>query len=148
MALETGLQPGKKVYLTIARSQGGAEKDLSSLTLNVKMNFKGKGLVDVTTMGASGHQFASDQLEDNSFTADFMWDADTDKTYEVLEDLRNIAEPVEFTIGPIGNTSGNPKITGQLWTEDFPVEASVGDMVKMTGVPFRVHGAITVSTFA
>ena len=147
MAEETGVQPGKKVYFSLARSQGGAEKDLSSVITSVKMNLKGHGLVDVTTMGSSGHKWASDQLEDNTFTVDFLFDADTDLSYEVLEDLRNITEAVEFTIRPIGSTSGNPEITGQCWIENFPIDATVGtNVVVITGVSFKGEDGITVGT--
>lgn len=147
MAEETGLQPGKKAYFSLARSQGGAEKDLSSVITSIKANLKGHGLVDVTTMGSSGHKWSSDQLEDNTFTIDMLFDAGTDLSYEVLEDLRNITEAVEFTLGPIGSTSGNPKITGQCWVENFPLDSTVGDMVKITGVSIKVENAITVGTF-
>ena len=67
------LKAGKSVVLKLTDS-GDVERTMSTFVSRVMLDLKGKGLVDVTTMGDSGHEWASDELEDGGFTVDFFYD--------------------------------------------------------------------------
>lgn len=139
-----GLKAGKNVHLTVC---GG---DLSSYVTKLTMSLKGKALIDVTTMGKSGHIWASDELEDGGFSVDFLYD-DTATTgpWARLSGTagRGATAAGTFTIGPQGTAASAPKISGICWLEDLPLESAVGDMVKLSGIPFKIDGACTVGTF-
>jgi len=139
-----GLKSGKNVHLTVCG------QDLSAYVTKLTMSLKGKALVDVTAMGDAGHTWASDELEDGNFSVDFLYD-DTATTgpWAALNSAtgRTATAAGTFTIGPQGTTGGYPKIHGTCWLEDLPTEAAVGDMIKLSGVPFKIDGACSVSTF-
>ena len=140
------LESGKDVSLLLDDS-GAVERDLSTFILALRANFTGHKLIDVTTMGNTGHRWASDELEDNTFEADFMFDPTTSTgVWAVLQSLRAYATPVDFVISPYGTTAGYVKISGTCFLENFPVEAVVGDMVKMSGATFRVDGVVAFGT--
>jgi len=128
-----------------------AEKDLSVYVVKISANFKGHALIDVTTMGAAGHQWAPDELEDNSFSVDLMWDKAADGPWDVLKTFSRygIADGAKaFELGPEGSTSTYPKITGTCWMEgDLPVEMAIGDMIKITGVNFKCEEDVTFGTY-
>ena len=138
------LKAGKNVHLTVCG------QDLSSYVTKLTMSLKGKALVDVTAMGDSGRTWASDELEDGSFSADFLYD-DTATTgpWAALSgtDGRGATAAGTFTVGPQGTATGAPKIHGTCWLEDLPLEAGVGDMIRLGGVPFKIDGACTVATY-
>lgn len=139
-----GLKAGKNVYLTVCG------QNLSDYVTSLTMSLKGKALIDVTAMGDSGHTWASDELEDGSFNVDFLYD-DTATTgpWAALSgtDGRGATAAGAFTIGPQGTAGSAPKITGNCWLEDLPLEAAIGDMMKLSGVPFKIDGACTVGTY-
>lgn len=139
---------GKNVVFKLTTSE---EKILSEWVTKISGNFKGHSLIDVTTMGAAGHQWAPDELEDNSFTVDFMWDKASDGPYDVLKTFSRygISDGAHaFEIGPEGETATYPKITGTCWMEgDLPIEMPIGDMIKITGVAFKVEEDVTFDEY-
>ncbi len=142
------VKAGKDVVLKLTDG-GGVERTLSAYVLKIRMSLKGKELQDVTTAGQSGHVWASNELEDVSFVVDFMYDPTTDTgPWAVLTSLRTITTAKAFEIGPQGSTAGYPKITGSCFLEDLPMEVAVGDMIKLTGVPFKVSGVATVGAYS
>lgn len=141
-------KPGKSVSVSITDS-GGTARDLSAYVTRVRMSLKGKGLIDVTAGGALGHAWASDELEDGSVVIDFLFDP-TDDTgpFDALQSLRTVTAAKAFIIGPYGNTAGYTKINGTWWLEDFPLDIPVGEMIKLSGVSFKIEGAVTITTFS
>lgn len=141
-----GVEAGKNLYLTLDDS-GSTERDLTAYVTKITLSLKGKGLVDVTAGGDSGHTWASDELEDGSFSVDFLWDPASNVVHDVLTSLRTVTAAGDFVIGPKGSTAGYPKISGTCWLEDLPMDVTVGDVVRCTGVPFKIDGAVTIGTF-
>ena len=138
---------GKAVVLKLTDS-GDVVRDVSAFITKMTLTLKGKGLVDVTTMGASGHKWASDELEDCGFSVDFLFDPTaTTGIFAVLKSLRTLTVGKAFEIGPHGSAVGDTKLTGTCFLEDLPLEAGLGDMVKLSGVPFKVDGAVTITTY-
>lgn len=119
-------------------------KDLSAYVTNVTLDLKGKSLVDVTAMGAAGKAWASDELNDVSFTVDFLFDdTGTIGSWAVLEALWDGDAAFAFVLGINGNAA--PKLEGTCWLETLPIPVAIGDMVRIQGVVFRVEGAPTVT---
>ena len=138
---------GKGVVLNLTDS-GDVVRDVSAFVTKVTLSLKGKGLVDVTTMGSSGHQWASDELEDCNFSVDFLFDPTaTTGIFAVLKSLRTLTVAKAFEIGPHGSAPGDTRVTGTCFLEDLPLEVSVGDMVKLSGVPFKVDGAVIIDIY-
>ncbi|MGI8425547.1 MAG: phage tail tube protein [Actinomycetota bacterium] len=54
---------------------------------------------------------------------------------------------VAFEYGPLGNTTGKPKYTGECYVERFRISAPLENVVKFTAT-LRVDGPPTRSTFA
>lgn len=143
MALEAG-----KSVVFLLDDTGSTQRTLTSYVLAFRGNFIGHKLIDVTVMGSSGHKWASDELEDNSFEFDFLFDPTaTTGIWAVLEDIHDATAAVDFEIGPYGNTAGYLKISGTCWLENLPIEAVIGDMVKMSGATFKVEETATFGTF-
>lgn len=119
-------------------------KDLSAYVTGVDLDLKGKSLIEVTAMGAAGRAWASDELNDVSFTVDFLFD-DTATTgpWAVLEALWDADAAFAFVLGIDGNAA--PKLEGTCWMEGLPIPVKIGDMVRIMGVVFRVEGAPTVT---
>jgi len=142
------LEAGKDLVLLLDDS-GDTQRTLTSYVLAFRGSFPGHKLIDVTVMGSSGHIWASDELEDNSFEVDFLFDPTADTgPYAVLKTLRNDTSPRDFEIGPYGSTATYQKISGTCWLENFPVEVALGDMIKLSGCSFKVHGAATFETWS
>ena len=141
-----GVEAGVNLYLTLDDS-GDVERDLTAYVTKITLALKGKTLVDVTAGGDGGHTWASDELEDGSFTVDFLFDAASNLTWDCLSSLRTVTAAKDFVIGPKGSTGGYPKISGTCWLEDLPLDVTVGDVVRLAGVPFRIDGAVTIGTF-
>ena len=140
------LKSGKNVSLKLNDSADSV-RDLSAYVTSVRMSLKGRGLVDVTAMGDLGHTWAPDDLEDGTFTVDFWYEPTADTgTWSILTGLRTTTAAKAFQIGPHGNTAGYPKISGNCWLEDLPLEAAVGDMIKLSGVPFKIDAAVAIAT--
>lgn len=143
-----GLEAGKDVAFLLDDS-GAVQRTLTSFVLAFRGNFVGHKLIDVTVMGSSGHKWASDELEDNSFEFDFLFDPTASTgPWAVLESLHNHTAAVDFEIGPYGSTATYLKIHGTCWLENLPIEASIGDMVKLTGCTFKVEETASFDTFA
>jgi len=142
-----GLEAGKDCFFTLEDSIPTV-RNLTGYVLAFRGNFTGHKLIDVTVMGSTGHLWASDELEDNSFEFDFLFDPiATTGPWAVLESLRDETEVAAFVIGPYGNTGGYLEISGNCWLENLPIEVSLGDMVKLSGCSFKVHGAAAFGTF-
>jgi len=138
-----GAKPGNDAHLTLIST------DVSAYVTAIHMNLKGHGLVDVTAMGAAGHTWASDELLDETFTVDFLFESVVASLWDVLVALRGSGAAQACIIGPIGTTPAVdiPKITGNVWMEDLPMEIVIGDMIRLTGVPFRFSNGATVDTY-
>lgn len=132
---------GAKAHLTLITT------DVSAYVTAIHMSLKGHGLVDVTAMGATGHKWGSDELLDDSFTVDFLFDTSQSSLWDVLEVLRLATEAQICVIGPYGSTSSYVKISGNVWMEDLPMDVAIGDMIRLTGVPFRFHEGATLGVF-
>lgn len=145
-----GVEAGKNVVLKLT-DNGDTERTLSAYVTKLSLSLKGKALVDVTAMGDSGHTWASDELEDGSFSVDFLYDSASNTVWDTLcgasNGLRGQTAAKAFEIGPQGSSSGEPKITGTCWLEEPPLEAAIGDVIRMTGVTFRIDGAVTIGTY-
>lgn len=139
-----GLKAGK-AYVRIHDSV--ALRDLSAYVTAVHMSLKGHALIDVTTMGDSGHKWASDELQDASFSIDFLYEATANGVMNTLLGLRYQTTAYAFEIGPAGSGSGEYKITGTCFIEEIPVESVIGDMVRLTGVTFKIQDVPTVATY-
>lgn len=134
---------GKNVHLNL----GDTPVNVSAYVTAIHMSLKGHGLVDVTTMGSSGHKWASDELLDDSFTVDFLFEATLASLWDVLVALRVATAAQAIQMGPQGVTDGMVKIEGNVWLEDLPMEIAIGDMIRLTGVPFKFHDGATITTF-
>lgn len=141
-----GVEAGKDAFFSLADS-GDVVRTLTSYVTKISMALKGHALVDVTAMGASGHAWAPDELEDVTFTVDFLYDDGTNTVWATLNSLRNHTSATAFVIGPKGSTAGYPKVSGDCWLEDMPTEIAIGDVIRVPGVPFKVNGVATVGTF-
>lgn len=132
---------GKNVHLTLWNT------DVSAYVTAIHMMLKGHGLVDVTGMGSTGHKWASDELQDDSFTVDFLFESALPNLWETLDAFRLETVQRAVIIGPQGTTGGMVKVTGDAFMEDLPMEVAIGDMIRLTGVPFRFHDGATVGTY-
>jgi len=142
-----GFEAGKDVVLKLT-DNGDTERTLTSYVLALRASFPGHKLIDVTTMGKSGHKWASDELEDNSFEVDFLFDPTADTgPWAVLKSLRGATSAKAFEIGPYGSVASSVKITGNCWLENLPLEMAIGDMIKMSGVAFKVDETITIGAY-
>ena len=124
---------------------GAGATDVSAYVTAIHMSLKGHGLVDVTTMGAIGHKWASDSLLDDSFTIDFLFDTTLASMFNELASFRSAEEAIAIVISPYGEDTGSLKITGNGWMEDLPMEVAIGDMIRLTGVPFRFDNGAQIS---
>lgn len=144
-----GLQAGNNAVLKLT-DNGDSERTLSSYVKSISVDLKGHGLVDVTCMGDSGHTFASDELENASFTVEFVYDDGSNTVWDTMCDatngLRTATAAKAFEIGPQGSTNGDPKLTGSCWLEGVTMPVSVGDMISMSAT-FRIDGAVTVGSY-
>ncbi len=141
------LKAGKDVAFLLDDS-GAVQRTLTGFVLAFRGNFVGHKLIDVTVMGSSGHIWASDELEDNSFEFDFLFDPTASTgPWAVLESIHDYATAVDFEIGPYGSTATYLKISGTCFLENLPIEASIGDMVKLSGCSFKVNGVATFGVF-
>ncbi|MDY6835540.1 MAG: hypothetical protein SVY53_12145 [Chloroflexota bacterium] len=139
---------GVDTSLSLDDAGGGTLRIVQADTTKVAINTKGHGLVDVTAMGDAGHSYASDELEDCSFTAELWFnDVATTGSWTVVDGLRTATETASFEIHPFGDTVGYPELTGECWLEDCNVDMTVADIVKLSA-SFKVHGALTVGTAA
>jgi len=142
------LRAGNNAVLIL--TDGGGARTLSSYVKSLSFDLKGHGLVDVTCMGDSGHTWASDELEDCSFTVEFVYDDGANTVWDTLADatngLRTSTVARAFEIGPAGSTSTYPKLSGNCWLESFTVPVAVGDMITVSAT-FKVDGAVTVGEY-
>lgn len=131
-------------------TDGGGARTLSDYVKSISLDLKGHGLVDVTTMGSSGHKWASDELEDCSFTVEFVYDDGTNTVWDTLADatngLRTSTSARAFEIAPHGTTATYPKLTGNCWLESLSVPVAVGDMITCSA-SFKVDGACTLGEY-
>ncbi|MAH45852.1 hypothetical protein CMI37_08475 [Candidatus Pacearchaeota archaeon] len=141
-----GVEAGKDCVLKLDDS-GDTQRTLTTYVTKVSMDLKGHGLVDVTAMSASGHTWASDELEDCTFSVDFLYDDGSNTVWDVLTGIRGYATARDWEIGPKGSTGGYPKLSGTCFLEGLPMEVSIGDVIRLPGVPFRVNGAVTIGTW-
>ena len=132
---------GSKAHLTLITT------DVSAFLTAIHMSLKGHGLVDITAMGATGYKWASDELLADSFTVDFLFDSGQSSLWDILEVLRLATTAQICVIGPYGTTAGYVKISGNVWMEDLPMEVTLGDMIRLTGVPFKFHDGATLGVF-
>lgn len=135
-----GVESAKNLDLRL----GAAATNVSAYVTAIHMSLKGHGLVDVTTMGSSGHKWASDELLDDSFTVDFLFEATLASLWDVLKTFRTSTTALAVEIRPQGTSVGDVKITGNAWMEDLPMEIAIGDMIRLTGVPFRFDDGATI----
>jgi len=144
------LKAGNNAVLKLT-DNGDSERDLSSYVKSITLDLKGHELVDVTCMGASGHKWASDELENCSFTVEFVYDSGSNTVWDTLcgasAGLRTATAAKAFEIGPQGSSSGDPKLSGDCWLEDFSMPVEVGSMITVSAT-FRVDGAVTVGSYA
>lgn len=145
MALKAGCDAVLKLT-----DNGDTERTLSSYVRSIHVDLKGHGLVDVTAMGDSGHEWASDELENCTFTVEFWYDTASNTVWDTLCDatvgLRTATATKAFEIGPDGSTSNDPKLSGNCWLEDVTMPVEVGGMISMSAT-FRVHGAVSVGSY-
>lgn len=128
---------------------GDVQRNMTSFILGFRGSFPGHKLIDVTVMGSAGHIWASDELEDNSFDVDFLFDPTASTgPWALLKSIRAFATARDFEIGPYGSTSTYEKITGTCFLENMPIEVSLGDMIKLSGCSFKVNGAASFTTWA
>lgn len=131
---------------------GDTERDLSAYVTSLTFDLKGKTLVDVTAMSDSGKTWASDELEDCTFTVDFLYDSGSDTVWDTLcgatNGLRTASTAKAFEVGPEGDESNDPKLTGSCFLESVSTEVPIGDVIRMNGVTFRVSGTVTVGSYA
>jgi len=143
------LRAGNNAVLIL--TDGGGARTLSDYVKSISLDLKGHGLVDVTCMGDSGHTFASDELEDCSFTVEFVYDDGSNTVWDTLCDatngLRTSAVARAFEIGPAGSTATYPKLTGNCWLEGVTTPVNVGEMILMSAT-FKVDGAVTVGEYS
>ena len=141
------LEAGKDLVLLIDDA-GDSQRTMTGFVLAFRGNFPGHKLIDVTVMGSSGHIWASDELEDNSFEVDFLFDPTASTgPWALLKSIRAYATARDFEIGPYGNTGGYEKISGTCFLENMPLEVALGDMIKLSGCAFKVNGVATFGTF-
>jgi len=141
------LEAGKDVVFLLDDS-GDTQRTLTGYITSFRGNFPGHKLIDVTVMGSSGHKYASDELEDNSFDIDFLFDPTANTgIWAVLQSIRNFATARDFEIGPYGSTATYIKISGTCFLENLSMDASPGDMVKLSA-SFKVDGTVTFGTFS
>lgn len=128
-----------------------SEKTLTTFVTSVSIELKGHGLVDVTAMTDTGHTWASDELEDGTFSIDFLYDHGSGTVWDTLCDvtsgLRVSTSAKAFELGPQGSTNGYPKITGTCWMDTVSVPVAIGDMMKLTAT-FKIDGAASVGVYA
>ena len=142
-----GLQGGGKAVLKLA-DVGGTSRDLSTYVTRIAADLKGHNLVEVTTMGAGGHKWFSDEMEDASLTVDFVYDPTvTTGPWAVLTGLRTATAAGAFELGPQGSATGSPKITGNCWVETVPLEMAIGDVIRLNGIGIKVEGTVTIGTY-
>lgn len=142
-----GVEAAKDLVLKIDDA-GDTQRDLTGYILAFRANFQGHKLIDVTVMGSSGHKWASDELEDNSFEVDFLFDPTASVTpWALFKSIRAYATARDFELGPYGSTGGYEKITGTCFLESMPMEVSLGDMIKLMGAAFKVDGTVTFTTW-
>ena len=92
---------GVDTSLSLDDAGGGTLRIVQADTTKVAINTKGHGLVDVTAMGDAGHSYASDELEDCSFTAELWFnDVATTGSWTVVDGLRTATETASFEIHP------------------------------------------------
>lgn len=142
-----GLEAAKDLVLKIDDA-GDVQRTMTGFITGFRANFPGHKLIDVTVMGSSGHKWASDELEDNSFDVDFLFDPTASTgPWALLKSIRAFATARDFEIGPYGVTGGYEKITGTCFLENMPLEVALGDMIKLSGCSFKVDGVVTFTTW-
>jgi len=143
------LQAGNAAVLKLT-DNGDSERTLSAYVTKLDLNFKGHTLADVTSMGDSGKTYASDELEDGTFSVEFMYDDGSNTVFDTLYDatvgLRTATSAKAFEIGPQGSSNGDPKFSGSCFLEDVSMPVAVGDMIRVTA-SFKVSGAVTVGSY-
>jgi hypothetical protein len=144
------LIPGNDAVL-ILTDGGDSARTLSAYVKKITMNFKARTLIDTTCMGDAGRTWTPDDLEDGTFTVEFVVDDGTNTVWDTLFDatvgLRVATAAKAFEIGPKGTTATYPKFTGSCWLEDAPIPVAVGELVTCTAT-FKVEGAVTVGTYS
>jgi len=146
------MKAGNNAVLVLTDNGGTpTARTLTSYVRSLDINFKGHALVDVTTMGSSGHKWASDELEDNTFSVEFMYDSSANTVFDTLfgatAGLRTATVARAFEIGPEGSTASMPKFTGNCFLEDVTMPVAVGDMITVSAT-FKVDETVTVGVYS
>lgn len=116
---------------------------LSLYVTHISIDLKGKTLIDITAMGATGKAWASDKLNDVSFTIDFLFDKEALGSWAVLEQLWDSDVAFNFVIK--FHVDESHEISGTCMMETLPVTIALGDMIRIPGVAFKVIGSPTVT---
>lgn len=120
---------------------------VTSLTINRQFDE-----LDVTAMGATGHQFIAG-LESSTISIDFLNDDATASVMTTLNSLvgTNAKFKILQTTTPGTPTTGTPSATNPMYSglvlvnKITPVAGKIGDVAVQT-LTFTVSGAITVAT--
>ena len=138
---------GFKIY------SGAAYVDLTDHVIAATIN-RSFDELDVTSMGALGHQFIAG-LESSTVSIDFLNDDSTGQVMQVLNGLvgTNAAFKMLQTVTAIGalTSTGTVSATNQLYTGNLlinkitPIAGKVGD-VSVQSLTFTVSGSITVAS--
>ena len=120
---------------------------VTSLTINRQFDE-----LDVTAMGATGHQFIAG-LESSTISIDFLNDDATASVMTTLNSLvgTNAKFKILQTTTPGSPTTGTPSATNPMYSglvlvnKITPVAGKIGDVAVQT-LTFTVSGAITVAT--
>ena len=115
-------------------TDGGALVDISAYVTKVDGIPGSYGLVDITTLGATGHNYMSDALEKGDVSIDMVWD-DGANMDVLFATMRAQAETRSFEYSP----DGTVKYTGECWLEKYTINSQVGGIV-MASVALKVDG--------
>lgn len=123
-------------------NSSGTLTDISAYCTEVSFPQE-KGLEDSATFGDSFRE-STITLKGGSFSVSGLWDATLDA---VLGADPAAGATRSFQYGPVGDTSGNVKYTGECHLENYEVSGSVDGLVSFTAT-FRASGTITRGTYA
>lgn len=118
----------------IDSSDGGSLQDISAFVTKVDGIAGSYGLIDITTMGASGHKYMSDGLEQGDVTVELVWDSDTNMD-ALWAGMRTQGETRSFEYSP----DGTIVYSGECWLEKYTITSQVGGVV-MASVALKVDG--------
>lgn len=136
---------GKDGFLEIDDA-GGVARNISPYLDTIEPTYS-NDIHDDTTFGQDGHTKRGG-LTDGSINIGGLWDKTADVgTRIVLRGLVGKSEPVDFTYGPEGNTTGLVKDTGKFVLENYQESVPVADLIRFTAT-LQISGTVTSGTFA